>query len=350
MTSFFRPHIARMTGYVPGEQPTDPSIIKLNTNESPYAPSPKVMKAIASVAAEMVRRYPSPTGEAFREAAARVLGVTPEMILCGNGMDDILRMAIAALTGPDAAVVLPTPTYTLYETLAAIQSAPVKAVPFGANYELPTDGIAEAAGALTLVANPNAPSGTFVLPDEMAKLAYMTTGVLAIDEAYVDFAETNCLDLTSRFDNVLVLRSMSKGYSLAGLRFGYAVGRPEVIAELMKVKDSYNVDAVSIAAATAAIEDQDHARQIWAKVRAERGRLAEALAELEMPALPSQANFLLARPSWASAGRIYESLKARKILVRYFDHPDVADRLRITVGTPEQNDALLAALKKIREG
>lgn len=345
---FLLPRIEAMDGYVPGEQPTDPNIVKLNTNENPYPPSPRVLEAIAAISPEQLRRYPNPFGNAFRDAAAEVFGVTRDMILCGNGMDDILNITVRAFSGPDARLVFPTPTYTLYAVLAEIQASLVRAVPFGPNYELPFDELVAARGRVTYLANPNAPSGTFVAPGVVEDLAERLDGVLCIDEAYADFADVNCMELVRRHENVLVMRTLSKGYSLAGLRFGFAVGHPSLIAGLMKIKDSYNVDAVAIEAAAAAVRDQDYARQTWQKVRQERVRLAAALDALDMPSFPSQSNFLLARPGWSSARAIYEGLKARGVLVRYFDQPGVADRLRITVGTPDQNDTLLARLRELR--
>jgi len=345
---YFRKNIDEMDGYTPGEQPTEPGVVKLNTNENPYPPSPRVLEAIAAVTPEQLRRYPDPLGNAFRDVAARTFGVSREMVICGNGMDDILNLAVRAFSGPEAKLVYPTPTYTLYAVLANLQVSMVKEIPFGPNYELPVEEIVAERGRLTFLANPNAPSGTFVSPDVVEDLARRLDGVLCVDEAYVDFADANCLELAGRFDNVLVMRSLSKGYSLAGLRFGFAIGHPQLIEGLMKVKDSYNVDAIAIAAASAALEDQAYVRETWRRIRCERERLYHALTDLDMPALPSQSNFLLARPAWSSARRIYESLKARKILVRYFDYPRVSDCLRITVGTPEQNDALLAALRELR--
>ena len=347
---YFLPRIEMMDGYTPGEQPTEPGVVKLNTNENPYPPSPHVLEAIARVTGEQLRRYPDPMGNLFRDTAARMFGVAREMVICGNGMDDLLNIAVRAFSGPEAKLVYPTPTYTLYAVLANIQASMVKEVPFGPNYELPIDEIVAERGRVTYLANPNAPSGTLVPSEQVAALAKRLDGVLCVDEAYVDFSDEDCMHLAKRFDNVLVMRTLSKGYSLAGLRFGFAVGHADLIAGLLKVKDSYNVDAVAIAAAAAAIRDVDYARSTWEKVRAERVRLAAALAALDMPALPSQANFLLARPSWAPARQVYESLKDRRILVRYFSYPRVSDCLRITVGTPEQNDTLLAALTELRAG
>ena len=345
--AYFREHIETLDGYVPGEQPTDSDVVKLNTNENPYPPSPRVLAAVQAITGEQLRRYPPPLGDAFRQAAADVHGVRPEMIVCGNGMDDVLNMTVRAFSGPEARLVYPTPTYTLYAVLAAIEASLVTEVQFGPRYELPADALVAADGRVTYLCNPNSPSGTFVPVDQVADLARRIRGVLVVDEAYVDFAATNCMALAGELSNVLVLRTMSKGYSLAGMRFGYAVGSADLIDGLVKVKDSYNVDAVSIEAAAAAISDQDYARQTWKRIREERDRLANALAELGFDVLPSQSNFLLAAIDQPPASDVFESLKARKIYVRYFKQPRLEDTLRITVGTPEQNDALLAALREL---
>lgn len=360
--SYIRERIEALEAYVPGEQPSDPSVIKLNTNENPYPPSPRVMQAIAAVTPDNLRRYPNPLANPFRDVAARVFGVTRDHIICGNGMDDILNMSVRVFSGPEAALVYPTPTYTLYAVLAEIQASILREVPFPPDFSLPIDALAKARGRVTYLANPNSPTGTFVPATEVAKLADALEGVLCVDEAYVDFAREDCVELARTRPNVLVMRTLSKGYSLAGLRFGYAIGHPRLIAGLMKVKDSYNVDAIAIAAATAALEDQLYREETRQKVISERRRLAAALEKLGLPALPSESNFLFAQarqgclavphaaPSAShamplkSARGIYESLKARGILVRYFNSPGLDDRLRITVGTPQQNDALLAAL------
>jgi histidinol-phosphate aminotransferase len=344
---YFRPNIEAMEGYTPGEQPEDPSVIKLNTNENPYPPSPAVMKAIAGVHAEQLRRYPDPKGNRFRDVAARIFGVTRENIICGNGMDDILNMTVRAFSGPDAALVYPVPTYTLYAVLATIEASIVKEVPFPPDFSLPLEGLVKARGRVTCLANPNSPTGTFVPVDQIGRLADAIEGVLCVDEAYVDFAREDCMELARSRRNVLVMRTLSKGYSLAGLRFGFAVGDEHLVHGLMKVKDSYNVDAIGIAAAAAAIEDQPYREQTRQRVIGERRRLTAALDSLGLTCLPSESNFLLATCRRPSARELYESLKARKILVRYFNYAGLDDKLRITVGAPEQNQALIAALTEL---
>jgi histidinol-phosphate aminotransferase len=345
--SYFRQNIEEMEGYVPGEQPSDPTIIKLNTNENPYPPSPKVMEAIHAIGPEQLRRYPDPMANRFRDAAAKIFNVTREQVICGNGMDDILNMSVRAFSGPEAALVYPVPTYTLYAVLGKIQASIMREVPFGPDFTLPIDELAKARGRVTYVANPNSPTGTYIPSEQLATLADRLEGVLCIDEAYVDFAKTDCVELARTRKNVLVMRTMSKGYGLAGLRFGFAIGDKRLIDGLVKVKDSYNVDAISIAAATAALEDQAYRNETRQRVIAERDRLIAALRELGLSPLPSQSNFILARAFKPSARDLYEQLKARRILVRYFNYPGVDDSLRVTVGTPEQNNALLAALSEL---
>lgn len=345
--TYFRKNIDAMEGYVPGEQPDDPSVIKLNTNENPYDPSPLAMQALAGIRAGQLRRYPDPLGNAFRDAAAEIFGVTREHVICGNGMDDILNMTVRAFSGPEAALVYPAPTYTLYAVLANIQASVVREVAWGPDFSLPLDSLVKARGRVTYLANPNSPTGTYIPVERVAELADALDGVLCIDEAYVDFSDTDCMHLAKTHENVLVMRTMSKGYSLAGLRFGFAVGHPSLISGLMKVKDSYNVDAVSITVAAAAMKDRAYHEQTRRKVMAERKRLTAELAKLGLSSLPSQSNFLFTQAKEPPASQLYESLKGRGILIRYFNSPGLDDRLRITIGTPEQNDALLAALREL---
>ena len=343
-----RPAVADMSGYSPGEQPAAGGrVIKLNTNENPYPPGEAVMRAIRAVDAESLRRYPDPTAMAFRAAAARRHGVSPDMVLAGNGSDDILTILLRTFVDAGGRVAYPSPTYSLYATLAQIQGAGVAEVPWRDGWRLPADALAEVGAPLTFVVNPNAPSGTWVEPGELADLARRLRGALVIDEAYADFAGEDCAGLIADCPNVIVSRSLSKGFGLAGLRFGYALARPEVVAEMAKVKDSYNCDAVAIAAAAAALDDVALAERTWRQVAGDRDALAGDLAELGFDVTPSRANFLLARPPGddREAGRLYRGLKSQGILVRHFDKPGLADRLRITVGTPAENAALLEGLK-----
>jgi len=349
--SYFRRKIDEMAPYAPGEQPpAGAKIIKLNTNENPYPPSPRALAALRELDGELLRRYPHPYAQAARRAIARALGVPADRLIVGNGSDDLLTMIFRSVAEPGRRVVFPAPTYVLYRTLAEIQDAEIVAVPFDEDYNLPVDDLAAAGGAVTLIANPNSPSGTSADNEQLAALAGRLEGLLVIDEAYADFADHNALSLVERFANVVVLRTLSKGYSLAGLRVGFAVSRSEIIDGLGKVKDSYNVSAAACAVAAAAIADQAHKDANARRVIASREKLAAQLAELGFRVWPSQSNFLLARPPAGDAERIYEALKARGILVRYFKRPRLDDKLRITVGTEDQNAALIAALKALGSG
>ena len=345
---YFRENIEKMAGYEPGFQPKDVNAVKLNTNENPYPPSPKVIEAIKNISPEQLRRYPRPMADAFREAATEILGVEAENIICVNGGDELLSMAIRAFCDEGRSVAYPTPTYSLYPVLAQMQNCPIIEIPFDEEFNLPAK-FASSGAALTIICNPNAPSGTFIPKEELSQLAEELKGksILLIDEAYVDFAEDNCLELVKKFDNVIILRSMSKGYSLAGLRFGFGIANENLINGLNKVKDSYNADAISIAAATAAIKDQQYFRNNVQKIKIERKFLTEKLTELGFEVPASQANFVFAKPLKIRAIDVYEKLKDRNIYVRYWAYPDINDKLRITVGTGEQNEKLIRVLKEI---
>jgi histidinol-phosphate aminotransferase len=343
---YFRENIEKAKGYEPGFQPAQTNVIKLNTNENPYPPSPLVLKALSEITAEKIRRYPDPLGNAFRQAAAEVNGIAPDYIMCCNGGDELLKMAFQAFCDENRPVAYPVPTYSLYPVLAKLQNCRAIEIPFDNEFNLPPK-LASSGAPLTIVCNPNAPTGSFINVDELASLANELNGVLLIDEAYVDFAEKNCIALVKDFDNVIILRSMSKGYSLAGIRFGYAIAQPDLITGLIKLKDSYNVNAVAIAVATAAIRDHDYFRKTVEKVKAERKRLTEQLRNLGFDVPDSSSNFILAKCKSNKASEIYEKLIQRNIFVRYFAYPPLEDKLRITIGTPEQNDKLLSALKEI---
>ena len=300
----FRPAIDALRAYAPGEQPpAGVDVVKLNTNENPYPPSPRALAALGAVDAESLRRYPQPFADTFRRSAAEVLDVDPEWILVGNGSDDLLTMLFRAVTGAGRAVAYPAPTYVLYRTLAAIQGAPALEAPFDEEYTLPVDALAESEAALTIVANPNSPSGTAATIGQLAELADRTAGVVAVDEAYVAFADGSALDLVRRNDRVIVLRTLSKSHGLAGLRLGFGIAHPDLLSGLAKVKDSYNVDAVAAAVGAAAVRDVAYTRETVERIRRTRARLGRALADRGFRIWPSQANFVLARPADGDACR-----------------------------------------------
>jgi len=334
-----------MAGYVPGEQPQDGAFIKLNTNENPYPPSPAVATAIQETVGRL-QKYPDPMAEIFRRRAGEVLGVDPGWILCGNGSDDILTIITRTLVGQGQLLRLPYPSYVLYKTLAELQGTRYEEIHFQADWSLPARfGSSEGNPRLVFLANPNSPSGTVVAPEQVLEIAKKLPCPLLVDEAYVDFAETNCLDLVAKCEKIMVSRSLSKSYALAGLRFGYLVAQPRLIEQFVKLKDSYNCDALSIAAATAAISDQAWLAENRTKIIATRGRLVREMRALGFLAVDSQANFTWNTLPSRSVRSFYEELKRRRILVRYMDYPGWGDGLRLSVGTEAEVDALLDQLK-----
>ena len=344
-----RPDVAALAGYAPGEQPQGGDWIKLNTNENPYPPSPAVAPAIAAAAAgRTLAKYPDPLAGAFRRKAAEVLGVDPDWIICGNGSDDILTILVRTFVDAGECLRTATPSYILYRTLAGLQGAACEEVPFGRDWSLGADFAAPRDDLrLAILANPNSPSGTLVSRDRVRELAARLPCALVVDEAYGDFANEHCLDLVRENDRVIVTRSLSKSYALAGLRFGYAVAQPHVIAELLKMKDSYNCDTLSIAAATAALGDRSWLANNRAMIIATRRRLTDAMRALGWNAVDSQANFVWCTHPSRPHRPVYEDLKARGILVRWMNYAGWGDGLRVTVGTDAEIDAFLAAMRKI---
>jgi histidinol-phosphate aminotransferase len=346
--SFVRPAVRDMDGYTPGEQPgVGERVVKLNTNENPFPPSDNVVRAIQQIEPELLRRYPNPTADLFRNAAAKVLGITPDMILAGNGSDDILTIVTRTVLSPGDLLAYPDPTYSLYPVLAKLQDAKSAEIPWERDYSLPIDGLLAAKPQAIYIANPNAPTGTFVSPQKISELAKAFKGLVLVDEAYVDFADDNCLALVKTHPNLVLSRTFSKAYSLAGLRFGYAVAQPQVIREMMKVKDSYNVDAIATCAAAAAIQDQEYAREKWDQIKNERERVSSELTQLGWTVLPSRANFILAAAPDGRGRDAYLGLKAQGILVRYFDRPGLTDKIRITIGQSQENNALLGGIRSL---
>ena len=341
-----RPSVRAMAGYTPGEQPRGGDVVKLNTNESPYPPSPRVFEALAAaLTGDRLRKYPDPLGTEFRNAAAKVLGVGPEWILCGNGSDDILTILTRAFVPEGGRVVSPTPSYLLYRTLADIQNARFETVPFTPDWRLPDPWPAPQAH-LTFVANPNSPSGTVLPRSDIERLVGSAGGPVVLDEAYVDYAAGSALEFV-RTGKMIVTRTLSKSYALAGIRFGFAVADPAIVRELVKVKDSYNCDVLSLAAATAAIQDQEYLREVRRRVLATRERMAGALRALGFDVTPSEANFVWCRRADRPVKPLYEALKERRILVRYMNYEGYGDGLRISVGTDAEADALIHALREV---
>jgi histidinol-phosphate aminotransferase len=343
----FRESIKKMAPYRPGEQPRPGQrLIKLNTNENPYPPSPRVGRAIAhAIAGSALRLYPAPRADEFVESAARIYSIPRKMILAGNGSDELLAMLFRATLGSGDTVAYAVPTYSLYDTLALVQEARILHIPVGIDFALPLDALAGARANLTIVCNPNSPSGTLVSRRSLATLAKRLGGrLLVIDEAYVDFADENALSLVRRHRNVVVLRTLSKSYSLAGMRLGLCFAHPSVIDALMKVKDSYNLSRVALAAGAEALRDSAWMRRNVEKVRRTRGRTESRLRALGFVVPSSQANFVLARMPGRDMAPVARGLRRAGILVRHFATPLLRDALRISIGTPAEMAALFKAL------
>ena len=331
-------HVRKLEEYVPGEQPRAKSVVKLNTNENPYPPSPKCRAALRAFDYARLRRYPDPNCSELCAEIARLNGTTPERVFVGNGSDEILALAAKCFVEDDETIGSLDPSYSLYKTLAAIRNVKWTGLDVTAST------------SLFLLTNPNAPTGEFREPSEIAAFAKKFRGVVIVDEAYGDFARANCMSLATAEANrnLIAMRTFSKSYSLAGLRVGYCVGPRDLIRAMYKVKDSYNVDAIAQTVALAAIRDQDWMRKNAAKVIRSRTRLSAALEKRGWDVLPSEANFVFARPpAPAKAADIFARLRERNIFVRYFPGPKTGDSLRVTVGTEPEMKTLLKALDEL---
>jgi histidinol-phosphate aminotransferase len=342
----FRKTVIDMEGYVPGEQPRDRRYVKLNTNENPYPPSPRVLEALRDAVDDNLRLYPRPFADELRERAARLYRLEPRNVLVGNGSDELLAILMRATIDPGDRVAYPVPTYSLYDTLVAIHSGEPRHVPFPPDFSLP-DELVHADARLVIVCNPNSPSGTRIPATALGPLFRRRDRLVVVDEAYVDFADGDCLELLREFRNAVILRTLSKSYSLAGLRIGLALADGAVIAELAKVKDSYNVNRLSAVAGAAALRDPRWMEANVRRVRRTREALTERLIEMGFEVPPSQANFVLARRPGQDLGHLYEGLKRRGVLVRHFRSPGLQDALRITVGTDEEVGVLLRVLTQL---
>jgi histidinol-phosphate aminotransferase len=373
LQTLIRPLVRGLHPYVPGEQPRIKGLIKLNTNENPYPPSPKVLAATRAAVDGRLRLYPNPTAQLLRDKLARLHGCRPEAILVGNGSDEVLALAVRTFVEPvvgQASRLSPgdetpaplcskslvqffTPSYSLYPVLADIHGAARNAVPLHSDFTLPSLADLKRArqwdfrAALSLVTTPNAPSGRGYSTTQLEELCRAQKGVVLLDEAYVDFARENALSLALKYPHVLVARTFSKAYSLCFQRVGYCVGHPELIAAIHKIRDSYNVNGLGQVAALATLDDLPRYRANFRRIIATRERLSRELGALGFQLFPSQTNFILVRPPKYAARVWLQKLRDRKILVRWFSDPLVEDYLRVTIGTPEEAAALVKAAKAI---
>ncbi len=374
--ALIRSLVRDLRAYVPGEQPKIKGLIKLNTNENPYPPSPKVLAAVKAAVDGRLRLYPDPTAEPLRERLARFHGCKPENIIVGNGSDELLAIATRAFVEPAAAagttrlpgakspalsrggrhrnsVQFFTPSYSLYPVLAAIHGAAARPVPLNANFVMPTvdqlrrEKAWDFRAALTFVTTPNAPSGRGYRVDQLESLCRLQKGVVILDEAYADFAGENALRLALKYPHVIVSRTFSKAYSLCFQRVGYFVGHPGLIAALQKIRDSYNVNGLGQAAALATLDHLAYYRNNLRRIIATRERLARELTFLGFRVLPSGANFLFVAPPVYPAKEWLRKLRVRKILVRWFNYPETKDYLRVTIGSDREMDAFRKAVVDI---
>jgi histidinol-phosphate aminotransferase len=356
-----RPLVDRLHPYTPGEQPKIKGLIKLNTNENPYPPSPKVLSSTKAVVDGRLRLYPNPTSQPLRERLARFHGCKPENIIVGNGSDELLAMAVRCFVEPGASraprgrtrVQFFEPSYSLYPVLADIHGAEQVSIPLEPDFSFPSlrelkrNKRWDSQSALTFVTTPNAPSGRGYSVAELDTLCRTLKGVVVLDEAYVDFARENAMSLALKYPHVLVARTFSKAYSLCFQRVGYFVGNTQLIQALDKIRDSYNVNGLGQAAALATLDDLPYYRANFQKVIKTRETLSKELEQLGFAVFPSQTNFILVRPPKIDAKLWLEKLRARKILVRWFKYPSVRNYLRISIGTSEEARSLVKAVKTI---
>jgi len=352
---FANSNVIAMHAYTPGEQPAGSGWVKLNTNENPYPPSPQVASALRQEIRRdgaRLRLYPNPTGKNLREALAKHHDVAADWILAGNGSDDILNLLMRVYSGPGRAAGMTTPSYSLYPVLAQLQGCKLIEVPFGNDFALNGAGIAKCRANIFFLTSPNAPSGVGFTPSQIAALAKKFPGILVIDEAYAPFARDNAAHLVKKYPRLVVTRTFSKAYSLAGMRVGYALAHPGIIELLDRARDSYNLDRLAQTAALAAIGDPAYYKKTIARVVRTREAFRKKISRLGWFAQPSQANFVLIEPANSCgqtgpdvAAALFAWLKDRKILVRYFGkHPLTHASLRVTIGTDQEMAALTAAL------
>jgi histidinol-phosphate aminotransferase len=350
MSRFWSPLVHDLEPYVPGEQPRIEGLVKLNTNESPFGPSPRAIAAVAAEATDNLRLYPDPQAVALRETLAAYHGVTPEQVFVGNGSDEVLAHAFAGLLNQKGPLLFPDITYSFYPTYCRLFGIAHEAVPLDETFGVRTTDYARPAGAIILP-NPNAPTGVALRRAQVGELAADHPGVpVVIDEAYVDFGGETAIPLVADHPNLLVVQTMSKSRALAGLRVGYAIGQPHLIEALVRVKDSFNsypLGRPAQAGAVASVEDDAYFQETRAKVIAGRARMTDGLIALGFDVLPSAANFVFAKHATRAGADLAAALRERAILVRRFTAPRIADHLRITVGTEPQVERLLQALGEL---
>lgn len=352
MSQYWNPLVTKLEPYVPGEQPKDQRYIKLNTNENPYPPSPQALAAIQAEADAALRLYPDPEGLVLKEALAAVHAIDTQQIFVGNGSDEVLAHIFHALFQTDKPVVFPDISYSFYPVYARLYELQTQTVALRDDFSLNVSDFPANNGGI-IFPNPNAPTGCALGLSAIEQLLQQhTDSVLVVDEAYVAFGADSAIPLVQHYPNLLVVQTLSKAYSLAGLRVGFAVGQAHLISALERVKNSFNsfpLGRMALAGAAAAIRDQAYWEQTRQQVMATRQQTVMVLEQLDFTVLPSTANFVLARPPDGNAEGLYQALKQRGILVRYFNKPRIQDYVRISIGTDEEMAAFLAALQQLAE-
>jgi len=351
MSRYWSKLVHALTPYIPGEQPKINNLIKLNTNENPYGPSPKVIAALQKEATDSLRLYPDPNSDGLKQAIALYHGLNANQVFVGNGSDEVLAHVFNALLKHDKPILFPDITYSFYPVYCGLYEIAFETVPLNDAFEIKVEDYFKANGGI-IFPNPNAPTGRLVALGDIERLLNQNTeSVVVIDEAYVDFGGESAVKLVNRYPQLLVTHTLSKGRSLAGLRVGYAVGHPDLIDALHRVKDSFNsypLDRFAQAGATAAIEDQAYFEECCQRVIKTRGVVVESLQRLGFEVLPSGANFIFARHPSHDAERLSALLREQKIIIRHFKKPARIDQfLRITIGTDAECQALISALKNI---
>ena len=348
MSKFWSPFVKELVPYVPGEQPKLANLVKLNTNENPYGPSPKAIAAMQAELADSLRLYPDPNGERLKRAVADYYGVQPAQVFVGNGSDEVLAHAFHGLFQHGKPLLFPDVTYSFYPVYCGLYGIAYETIALNDRFQIDVADYARPNGGI-IFPNPNAPTGCLLALDAIERLLQANPdSVVLVDEAYIDFGGTSAIALVDRYPNLLVTQTLSKSRSLAGLRVGLAVGHPDLIEALERIKNSFNsypLDRIAIAGAAAAFEDREYFAQTCDQVIASRETVVAGMQAMGFEVLPSAANFIFARHSQQDAARVAAGLREQGIIVRHFKQPRIDQFLRITIGAPEQNQALLAALK-----
>lgn len=350
MSKFWSPFVKNLVPYVPGEQPKLTNLVKLNTNENPYGPSPKAIAAMQTELNDSLRLYPDPNGERLKRAVADYYGVQPAQVFVGNGSDEVLAHAFYGLFQHSKPLLFPDVTYSFYPVYCGLYGIAYETIALDDEFQINVAGYSRPNGGI-IFPNPNAPTGCLLALDAIERLLQANPdSVVLVDEAYIDFGGTSAIALVDRYPNLLVTQTLSKSRSLAGLRVGLAVGHPDLIEALERIKNSFNsypLDRIAIAGAAVAFEDRVYFEQTCQQVVASREAVVSAMQGLGFQVLPSAANFIFARHPQRDAAALAAGLREQGVIVRHFKHPRIEQFLRITIGTPEQNQALLDALKGI---